>query len=228
MQNEDREQDIRDLHEAGHTAEELQALQDAGKTAAEIADDLVDKITAILVADPRHARDVMATSSDTNDTDLVDVLGEFGLIGISDNGGWEGPLVDAVLASKSAPLIAGWSRLKMNLQITNRPVRCGTNPAIGALVTALTGLAMQSQQDKAAEISETMDALTGGRRYAGLTVGDVRAVIAAEAARVQESLNAEKRQLWNARFDAAMNTIGTVEQADGVADLRLMADEMEA
>jgi hypothetical protein len=45
---------------------------------------------------------------------------------------------------------------------------------------------------------------------------------------VQALIDAEKRQLWNARFDAAMNTIGTVEQADGVADLRLMADEMEA
>jgi len=34
------------------------------------------------------------------------------------------------------------------------------------------------------------------------------------------------KQDWRERFDAILNQIGTVEQADGVAALRLMADEM--
>jgi len=36
------------------------------------------------------------------------------------------------------------------------------------------------------------------------------------------------KQDWRERFDAILNQIGTVEQADGVAALRVMADEMEA
>jgi hypothetical protein len=36
------------------------------------------------------------------------------------------------------------------------------------------------------------------------------------------------KQDWRERFDAILNQIGTVEQADGVAALRLMADDMEA
>jgi hypothetical protein len=36
------------------------------------------------------------------------------------------------------------------------------------------------------------------------------------------------KQDWRERFDAILNQIGTVEQADGVTALRAMADEMEA
>ena len=35
------------------------------------------------------------------------------------------------------------------------------------------------------------------------------------------------KQDWRERFDAILNQIGTVEQADGVTALRAMADEME-
>jgi hypothetical protein len=35
------------------------------------------------------------------------------------------------------------------------------------------------------------------------------------------------KQDWRTRFDSILNQIGTVEQADGVAVLRAMADEME-
>ena len=39
---------------------------------------------------------------------------------------------------------------------------------------------------------------------------------------------ATKRTDWRTRFDAALNTIGTSEQAAGVADLRAIASEVEA
>jgi hypothetical protein len=35
------------------------------------------------------------------------------------------------------------------------------------------------------------------------------------------------KQDWRTRFDSILNQIGTVEQADGAAALRAMADEME-
>jgi hypothetical protein len=180
-----------------------------GKTAAEIA--------AILAADTRHVRDVMATSSDPNDTDLLDVMGEFGLIGIGDSGGWEGPLVNAILAAGSPVLNEGWQRLKMNLQVTNRPVRCGSNADIGSLVTALTGLAMQAMQAKAVAIKAEMDRLTGGLRFAGVTEADVQALIDAETQRVAdaadalaaqaaaEALETQRMELWQT-WQALYNT----------------------
>lgn len=36
-----------------------------------------------------------------------------------------------------------------------------------------------------------------------------------------------KRDDWRQRFDAALNTLGTLEQAAGIADVRRIADEME-
>jgi hypothetical protein len=51
------------------------------------------------------------------------------------------------------------------------------------------------------------------------TLQSVTAEIAAEAL-------AEQKQDWKSRFDAILNQIGTVEQADGIAALRAIADEM--
>jgi hypothetical protein len=38
----------------------------------------------------------------------------------------------------------------------------------------------------------------------------------------------DQRDKWKERFDAALNTVGTDEQAAGVAVLRAIASEMEA
>ena len=40
--------------------------------------------------------------------------------------------------------------------------------------------------------------------------------------------SSKKREGWEERFDAALNTFGTVEQSTGVAAIRAIADEMEA
>ncbi len=74
--------------------------------------------------------------------------------------------------------------------------------------------------------------LGGGRPYIGLTVESYAAQrTAAEAQAVIDAAEAAaegRRQEWRQRFDAALNTLGTSEQAAGVADLRVIADEMEA
>ena len=51
------------------------------------------------------------------------------------------------------------------------------------------------------------------------TLESVTAEIAAETL-------ADQKQDWQTRFDAILNQIGTAEQADGVAALRAIADEM--
>ena len=53
------------------------------------------------------------------------------------------------------------------------------------------------------------------------TIESVQAEIDAEAM-------ATAKSDWRTRFDAILNQIGTVEQADGVTALRGLADEMEA
>jgi hypothetical protein len=181
------------------TFADIESHVQGGKTAAEIA--------AILAADFRHVRDVMATSSDHTDTDLLDVFGTYGLLRIKANATWGGTLVDAVAAADNELLTAGFERLLMNLQITNRPVRCGADSNIGYLVTALTGIAQQAVPDQAAAIAADMQALTGGRRFLGVTEADVQAVI--DAASTQEdidTLNGEWSTLQNAGINEALAT----------------------
>ena len=78
------------------------------------------------------------------------------------------------------------------------------------------GEGMPSAEDFAA-----VAALGGGWLFADLTVEQFTALrTAAEAVQ----LRAEMKQ----RIDVAWNKIGTSEQADGIADLRAIADELEA
>lgn len=69
--------------------------------------------------------------------------------------------------------------------------------------------------------------LGGGWMFANLTVAEFvisrDETIAAEAAQSAIATRVD----WQQRFDAAMNTLGTAEQADGAAELRAIADEME-
>lgn len=48
------------------------------------------------------------------------------------------------------------------------------------------------------------------------------------AAEIAASSLATQKQDWRTRFDAIINQIGTVEQSEGIAALRGLADEMEA
>ena len=207
------------------TFADIETHVEGGKTAAEIA--------AILAADFRHVRDVMATSSDHTDTDLLDVFGTYGLLRIKANATWGGTLVDAVAAANNELLTAGFERLLMNLQITNRPVRCGADSNIGYLVTALTGISQQAVPDQAAAIAADMQALTGGLRFAGVTEADVQSLIDDNA----------KRTIQATTIDSLQNVINPVQnklnaidgwlslesnQALSVADFQALADSLMA
>lgn len=63
--------------------------------------------------------------------------------------------------------------------------------------------------------------LGGGWLFADLTVEEF-------AAQREESEAAQLRSAMRARLDAAWNQIGTSEQAGGIAELRAIADELEA
>lgn len=92
-----------------------------------------------------------------------------------------------------------------------------------ALSQALGGVpGMPSVEDFAA-----VAALGGGWRFANLTVEQYNSEKDAyDAAQAQAALLAQ-RDSYRQRFDAALNTLGTSEQADGIAALRTMIDEME-
>lgn len=68
---------------------------------------------------------------------------------------------------------------------------------------------------------EAVAKLGGGWKYASVTKSDIGEVIASET-------NEHRIADWQQRFDAALNKYGTNEQADGVADIKAIAAEMEA
>ena len=81
--------------------------------------------------------------------------------------------------------------------------------------TFADGDGMPSAEDFAA-----VAALGGGWLFADLTVEKY------SAEKVEAAAN-ELRSELQLRIDAALNRIGTSEQADGIADLRAIADELE-
>jgi len=69
-------------------------------------------------------------------------------------------------------------------------------------------------------------ALGGG--WVATTVEDYTSDRKAYEDELAEEAKENTRNDWRQRFDAALNTLGTVEQADGVAAVRAIADELEA
>ena len=163
-----------------------------------VADNTPAEIAAILQADTRHVRDIMATSSKPDETDLLDLLGsEFGVLRLNSKAEWIGPLVGYFDANPDSPLAAGFELLLTQLQISDRPVRCGSDAAIGALTSGITSVVGALTGD-VPRVTAAVHAITGGPRYAGVTTADVEACIAAETARVtQETLEAEWVALQN-------------------------------
>jgi hypothetical protein len=113
-----------------------------------------------------------------------------------------------------------------------------TNPIFAGAWLALniTGLQLHTDE-RQAMISGLADAagwpaeLKAAALAAGLTYTSPVGV-AVTASECETEWNADvlatKRQDWRTRFDAAMNTLGTSEQAAGIADVRAITDEMEA
>jgi hypothetical protein len=197
-----------------------------------VADNTPAEIAAILQADTRHKRDIMATSSNQAETDLLDLLGsEFGVLRLNSKAEWIGPLVDYFAANPDSPLLAGFELLLTQLQISDRPVRCASIPAIGALTSGITQVVSALYGDAQA-VQSAMDAITGGLRYAGVTEADVAACIDAEVARIAaETLVADETRhevllSCNRRTGGVMQVmvrVTPVEFADGVQLRKLPA-----
>jgi len=74
---------------------------------------------------------------------------------------------------------------------------------------------------------EAVVGLGGGWLFATLTESEYAEQVKAADNDAKELAKLVQRDEWRMRFDAATNTIGTTEQADGVKDLRAIADEIE-
>jgi len=162
------------------------------------------------------------TARPMNAQELRNFLADNRLAWFGLSGGWRGPLADSVatLAGSGDPQMAalssGIERLLSHLASPGS-VQVDTHLAShGPLVIGMIG-ALQLSVDQIRDLY----ALGGGRKFPALSIQEAQEAIDAEAI-------AARNQNWRTRFDAILNQIGTVEQADGVAALRMMADEMEA
>lgn len=99
-----------------------------------------------------------------------------------------------------------------------------TSPVWAPIVfQTISGIAQVSND--AAAMIDSFYALDGGRPYKDLTVEQ----FAAQRATAEtEAAQAAERLALRTRLDTIWNQIGTSEQADGIADLRAIADELEA
>ena len=118
--------------------------------------------------------------------------------------------------------------------VTN-PRQVSWNTSLPQYAAAFAGMQVAFADQPTMPTAADFDAvvsLGGGRPYAVLTVeefvaqrtaAEEQAVIDAAAEVMQQ-----KRQDWQQRFDTILNQVGTVEQSDGVTELRTIADEMGA
>jgi 3-deoxy-D-manno-octulosonic-acid transferase len=111
-----------------------------------------------------------------------------------------------------------------------------TNPIFAGAWLALniTGLQLHTDERQAmiaglAQAAGWPAGLKAAALAAGLTYTSLSDATAAECESAWNAdILATKRQALRFRIDTAWNQIGTSEQADGIADLRTIADELEA
>lgn len=191
------------------TYADVQPLRDAGQTAAQIADALTAR---------------KWTSRPIPVGDLIDWLRSTRLgsppqpvARLAIGGGWEGVLPAMVESGQlPAELSDAVRELLSHLGVhTSQQVDTHESP-YGALLDGIASAVGITTEQRTA-----LYALGGGERYADADATRVQALIDEHDAERQ-------RQDWQTRFDAAINTIGTAEQSSGVADVRAIADELEA
>ena len=113
-----------------------------------------------------------------------------------------------------------------------------SNPIFASAWIALSVTGLQLHTDERKQMIDGLavagnwpSELTAAVKAAGLSytslAGDAVTAEQCFSAWAADAL-ATKKQNWKTRFDAAMNKLGTSEQADGIADLRAIADELEA
>lgn len=115
-------------------------------------------------------------------------------------------------------------------------------PSLGPAYAALsseTGLLLsnpqrQSQIDVLAVIGEWPDAVRDAIKSLGVTTRfrwqiaghATEPTLAQVTVEIEAEQDATRKQNWKQRFEAALNKIGTIEQAAGVAEVIAIADEM--
>ena len=150
---------------------EIKSYIDDGKTPEQIRD--------ILTSFTGHVKDIMATSSKIEETDLLDLLGsKYKVLRLTKDATWTGPLVEYFDNFPNSPLKPGFELLLTQLQISNRPVRC-TEQDIGQLVSGITMVVASlvdndSSSFTAFDVVQDMEELTGGVKYYGVNIEDVQ------------------------------------------------------
>lgn len=180
------------------TYEDIQTYVDEGKTAAEIL--------ATLQADFRHQRDIYATGGTQSDNLLHILSARFMVLHRTEDNTFAGPLVDYIKSIRDSTDAADIQKvsairlLLMTINVTNQQVFTSTDlPAAGMveLIIPIVG-AVSPVADEAA-VRADVYRVTGGPKYASLTVEDIEAVI---QEKVDSDALAAKRGIINNGLEA--------------------------
>jgi len=182
--------------------------------------EIVDQLKAV----PLHRRNVYITGgpSNTESINLLHLLtARHRVMGMGPAQQWVGPLIE--LESTNAGVAQIMSILRPMLQVNDTLVYCKDSDDAAGMLNSLTAIVGQLT-GKSAQVVEEVALLSGGRIGADFTSLTVEQFAASRTEYEQQ----QALQDWKERFDAALNTFGTVEQAAGVAAIRAIADEIEA
>lgn len=182
------------------------------------------EIVAELQALKRHHRNAYITGGPAN-TESVNLLhlltARHRVMGMGSAQQWVGPIIDLEGSNPQVALIM--SILRPTLQVNDALVYCADSDDAADMLNALTA-AVADLTGNAEQVIAEVALLTGGRIGA-----DYAALTPDEFALQRESAEAASlRSLLRFRIDSAWNKFGTSEQAGGIADLRAIADELEA
>lgn len=182
------------------------------------------EIVAELQALKRHHRNAYITGgpSNTESVNLLHLLtARHRVMGMGSAQQWVGPIIDLEGSNPQVALIM--SILRPTLQVNDALVYCADSDDAADMLNALTA-AVADLTGNAEQVIAEVALLTGGRIGA-----DYAALTPDEFALQRESAEAASlRSLLRFRIDSAWNKFGTSEQAGGIADLRAIADELEA
>jgi hypothetical protein len=192
-----------------------------------------ESLTAQEIADTLKASGV--THSAINRAMLVHILNIRGMlrkiVGNNSDEKWIGTVLnmqDAILALGTEDQKNGIRLWFSHITNVTNNVWDTTLPAFAAPFWSMVQVfADQPGMPTSADFAAIAE-LGGGWKFATTTAEDVQTALDAEALRVEAEALKERRDGLQTRFDAIKNQIGTSEQSLAVAELRAIADELEA
>jgi organic radical activating enzyme len=192
-------------------------------------EEIVEQVKSISL----HHRNVYITGgpADTESVNLLHLLtARHGVMTMGSNQQWQGSLIDLETTNPTVSHIM--SLVRPHLQVNDTLVFCAASSEAADMLNALTEIVGQLT-GKSAQVLVEVSLLSGGRIGADYDDFTPEQYITQkaedEAEQAEAELQAElqaKKDAWQQRFDAALNTIGTVEQADGIADVVAISQEM--